>query len=146
MRETLDNTLVSRASLKQASSSGSKSRPHSCSSSGLICRSDLTDDDEELSDEEDAELDIKLGDIEQLEIIDDLKLDFGDLPELENDGIDLGDIENFAVGNVAKISLPELKPGLSLALAVDTKEGVIKVAEVPSEVVQKQSSDDSDSK
>lgn len=139
VRERLDRPLVSRSSgaLKQAS----RPRPHSCSSSGLICRSDLTDDEDALTDEEDAEVDIKLGDIEVPESIDDLKLDFADLPEIENN-VELGDIEDFAVGKVATIELPELKPGLSLALAVDSKEGVIKVAEVPSEVVQKQSSDD----
>ena len=138
VRKTLDRPLITRGSLKQAASSSSRSRPHRCSVSGLICRSDLTDDESELSDEEEAEPDIKLGDIEQPELIDDLKFDLGELPELENYGIKLGDIESFAVGNVAKIELPELKPGLSLALAVDAKEGVIKVAEVPSEVVKKQ--------
>ena len=139
VRERLDRPLVSHSSgaLKQAS----RPRPHSCSSSGLICRSDLTDDEDALTDEEDAEVDIKLGDIEVPEAIDDLNLNFADLPEIEND-VELGDIEDFAVGKVATIELPELKPGLSLALAVDTKEGVIKVAEVPNEVVQKQSSDD----
>ena len=87
----------------------------------------------------DAEVDIKLGDIGQIDNLndlDDLKLDFGDIPDLESDNIKLGDLEDFAVGNVTKIELPKPTPGLSLALAVDSKEGVIKVAEVPCEVVQ----------
>ena len=45
------------------------------------------------------------------------------------------DIESFAVGEVKELEIPEAKPGLSVALEIDTEDGKVKLAEVPSEAV-----------
>ena len=110
------------------------------------------DNDSELEDiEGDSELediegDSGLEDIEgQVEIDSDeeehseltgeseFEVDSSDFHESENDSEN--DIENFAVGEVKKLEIPEAKPGLSVALEVDTEDGVVKLAEVPSEAV-----------
>ena len=53
-------------------------------------------------------------------------------------------MENFAVGEVKEIALPDPKPGLSVALEVDPNDGVVKLAEVPSETVVHEKSDEDD--
>ena len=108
-----------------------------------------TDSEKELSDlDNDLELseldnDSELEDIEGQKEIDSDEEEHSELTgesEIEVDSSDSHDsesedIENFAVGEVKKLEIPEAKPGLSVALEVDTEDGLVKLAEVPSEVV-----------
>ena len=139
-----------------------------------ILEFDVTDDEEDLTDIEDAEIEKELEDLDsRLELEDlDNRLELEDLnneseledfdneselediegqveidsddevkseltgeSEYEFDDGESADIENFAVGPVKELEIPEAKPGLSVALEVDTEDGVVKLAEVPSEAV-----------
>ena len=101
--------------------------------------SDFSDDDEAV------DRDFQLENIESQELFDDESdLEFDELSDLETPEFELDDIESFAVGDIAEIEIPKTKPGLKLALEVNEEEGVIKVAEVPSEAVvhEEQQSED----